>query len=83
MTWQAWLRRDLGSTGGNESCCPDRDAKDWAKAAAVGMEKGTDLKHAEVMIPAQLSYGGQEDNKTLGLGEKAVSHWGKKQEEKV
>lgn len=40
----------------------------------MGMEKGTDLKHAEVMIPAQLSYGGQEDNKTLGLGEKAVSH---------
>lgn len=34
----------------------------------------TDLKHAEVMIPAQLSYGGQEDNKTLGLSEKAVSH---------
>lgn len=40
----------------------------------MGMEKGTNLKSAEVMITAQLSYGGQEDNKILGLGEKAVSH---------
>lgn len=36
--------------------------------------RGTDLKRSEVMIPAQLSYGGWEDNETLGLGKKAVSH---------
>lgn len=42
-----------------------------AKAAPVRREKGTDLKTAEVTMPAQLSYGGWEENKTLGLGEKA------------
>lgn len=49
----------------------------------MGMEKGTDLKNAEVMVPAQLSNGEQENSKTLGLGKKAVSHWDKKHEEKV